>query len=300
MDIQSRGKGPVRIFLAPGGPGLVPAFYDELTGELSRRYRVTVVSFSGTSPQPATPFPATIEAGAAELAEAIAAERDDRPAVILGHSYGGAVAIELLASLADRHSLDRGSSGGRRKASGVDGAIILSGFPSGRFIAESINRRMEELPASFHEEIAAGALSDPERILGLMTDYWFPRYFCRVPWPDSFHAGLANLNPEFMYRVLGPSVFQPTGSINDWDREDDLATISQPMLILGGEHDYFRPEAVRALPWGGRDGASTAAGAGKRTFFFSDHASHSLWIEDPEAAYREIDAFIAGSVLHES
>jgi proline iminopeptidase len=297
MDIESRGKGPVQIFLAPGGPGLVPAFYEELTGELARRYRVTVVSFSGTSPQPASPYPETIEAGAAELAQAIATERDGRPAVLLGHSYGGAVAIELLASLVNDTP---GAPGGDGVASAVDGAIILSGFPSGRFIADAIRQRMEALPAAFHEEVAAGALADPERLMSLMATYWFPEHFCRVPWPDSFHTGLSNLNPEFMNRVLGPSVFEPTGSINAWNREADLAAISQPILVLGGEHDYYRPDAVRALPWGGPAGSGTDTIGVERTFFFSPHASHSLWIEDPDAAYREIDAFITRSVLHES
>jgi proline iminopeptidase len=297
MDMQARGNGPVQIFLAPGGPGLVPAFYAELIDELSRRYRVTVVSFSGTSPQPKTPFPETIEEGTAELAKAIRAERDDRPVVVLGHSYGGAVAIELLASRAD---LPHASPGRREATPAVDGAIILSGFPSGRFFADGVDRRMESLPAPFHDEVAAGALTDPERAMQLMGTYWLPRHFCRVPWPESFQTGLANLNPEFMNRVLGPSVFQPTGSIAAWNREADLASIPQPILIVGGGHDYFHPESVRALPWGDRSGGADRIGSGVRTFFFSDRGSHSLWIEDPDATYREIDAFIARSVLHDS
>ncbi len=279
MIVYSAGSGSVHIILAPGGPSLIPGFYQELIDTLSRRYTVTTVAFTGTAPEPAAPFPGTIPEGAEELATAVDQLTDKRPTVLLGHSYGGAVAIEYLCA---------------NPASSIDASILISSFPSGAFIAQHIRNRMASFPPEFHDAVASGALEIPEGVATLMAKFWLPRHLCRGPFPQSFQTALQNLNTAFMNRVIGPSVFEPTGTILNWNRESDLAKISQPLLVLGGDHDYYPPDAVRGLPW------STPEASGPRQFAFSSSGSHSVWIEDPTRTYHSINAFIGEFVLHDT
>jgi proline iminopeptidase len=269
MDIHSWGEGSVNVMLVPGGPGLVSEFYRELIDSLALHHRVSCVSFSGTAPQPPEVFPATIEAGAAELAAALGEVDTGAPCIILGHSYGAAVAIEYLLSGAPARCA---------------GAILISGFPSGAFIASEIRARMADLPADFHHAVADGALKDGEQSMQLLMNHWLPKHFCRTEWPASFYQGLEQLNPHFMGHVLGPSLFEPTGSIQGWNREADLGSISVPLLVLGGAHDYYGEDSVRSLPW--RTDALAPRIASSST------SSHSVWVEDPAMAYSEIEGFI--------
>jgi proline iminopeptidase len=271
MKVHTKGEGSLAIFVAPGGPGLTPRFYAELVEGLTRFGSVHTVAFSGTHPQPPESFPRTIEAGAEELADAISKYAMGRPAVVVGHSYGAAVTIELLCE--KRYKLP-------------EAAVLISGFPSGDFLAKCVSKRIEELPQAFHDRWPE-AQGDPEASAELTQEFWFPKHLCRVPWPQSFQDGFAEINPKFLGHVLGPSIFEPTGTLRTWNRESCIAEPPVPILIAGGGHDYFTPDELRSF-----------FGAGERSpekvdFLFSDDASHSIWIEDPELFWSGLEDYIS-------
>lgn len=271
MTTQTSGSGSRDIVLAPGGPSLPASFYSELIEGLERFGTVHTVAFSGTHPQPQTPFPETIEEAADELADAISTLPHDRTTVLVGHSYGAAVAIELLC---------------RERDHAVDGAVLISGFPSGEFLARSIAARMRALPRAFHDAWAK-AQGDEAATAALTSEFWYPAHFCNVPWPESFVDAVSKLNPLFMGHVLGPSVFEPTGSARRWSREGCLPLRGTQLLVAGGVDDYFSPEAVRAVF------SASRSDAGDVEFLFSDAASHSIWIEDPESFWTGLEAYFA-------
>lgn len=271
MRTQTSGSCSRDIVLAPGGPGLPASFYSELIDELERFGAVRAVAFSGTHPQPQTPFPETIEEAADELADAISTLPHDRTTVLVGHSYGAAVAIELLCREGDH---------------AVDGAVLISGFPSGEFLARSIRARMRELPPAFHEAWKE-MRHDAEATAKLTSEFWYPAHFCRVPWPESFVDGASKLNPLFMGHVLGPSIFEPNGTVARWNREDCLPITGMPLLVVGGTEDYYDPEALRRLH------AVPETESGDVEFLLSDAASHSIWIEDPGSFRAGLDAYFA-------
>lgn len=270
MRVHASGSGSPAIVLVPGGPGLTPSFYAELIEGLARFGTVRTVAFSGTHPDPQTPFPETVEEAADELEAAISTLPDDRATVVVGHSYGAAVVIELLC---------------REKKRAIDGAILISGFPSGDFLARSVAARMKQLPRAFHEAWV-DARGDAEATAELTSEFWYPAHFCRVPWPDSFVEGASKLNPLFLSHVLGLNIFEPNGTIRQWDREACLPLTDVPLLVSGGTEDYYDPEALRKL--------YSVAGPdhGDVEFLFSDEASHSIWIEDPDPFWRGMQTFL--------
>jgi len=251
---------------------LPPVFYRELIDGLSHRYRLRFVGFSGTSPEPPTSYPGTIEEAAEEVLAAI--DDDDSPGntVLLGHSYGGAVAIEAL-----------------HRGFPADRAILMNTFPSGDFLTREVRERVAAMPEEFHE-VYERAGDDPAEISRLTSEFWFPRHVCRVSWPESFLSGLQTANVQFMNSVLGPSIFEPVGTVRGWNREADISSLTLPILVIGGAHDYYSPESVNsvygALPRG--------------TIITVPAASHTPWIEDPQATLDTIVRYIEGAELHET
>ncbi|HJN60937.1 MAG TPA: proline iminopeptidase, partial [Alphaproteobacteria bacterium] len=45
----------------------------------------------------------------------------------------------------------------------------------------------------------------------------------------------------------GNNEFSPTGNIKDWNRVPDLPRISQPALVMCGEHDHLTPACSQLM-----------------------------------------------------
>jgi pimeloyl-ACP methyl ester carboxylesterase len=100
LDYTDTGAGPAVILIHSSASGLRQ--WRALAESLQSRYRVIAINLFGygkTSPWPgARPLSA---ANQAELVTAAAALADE-PIALVGHSLGGAVALEAAAQLADR------------------------------------------------------------------------------------------------------------------------------------------------------------------------------------------------------
>jgi proline-specific peptidase len=268
MEVRESGSGTSRILLVPGGPSLPLGFYRELSDELARSSRVVTYRQRGTYPDLGGDFPRNVE----ELTDELETALDEVPSsgegpapILLGHSMGGAAVIEALCRRND-----------------VSGGIVISGFSSGRMLARGIADRVADLPPEFHRRYAQTDRHDAEGINALVGEFWYPRHFCRVPWPDSFVQAAGQVNSDYMKHFIGPNLFEPDGAVMDWDREDGLDRVSTPTLFISGIHDYFRVEDLRAMH-------HAVSGS---SLWISESASHSPWIEDPEATFATINQFL--------
>ncbi|MFP4210468.1 MAG: alpha/beta fold hydrolase [Alkalispirochaeta sp.] len=277
MEITEFGNGVPRILLIPGGPGLVPAFYAELTTQLAQNGRVITYTPRGTAPRRPDDFPLTMEEAATELEDIIVGVKESQsgrgsmeaaPLVLLGHSFGSAVAIEYLTT--------------RGNDALVDAAILVSPFSSGGMIRNGIGERVRDLPQVFHRRYKGGAIP-PEELVPLLGEYWYPNYLCRAPWPQSFLDAMTRLNPAFMEHFIGENLLDLDGELLSWDRTADLTNVSVPTLIVSGSHDYFRREDLELL----RERIPRAE------LVISETASHSIWLEDPETFYSATDRLLA-------
>jgi pimeloyl-ACP methyl ester carboxylesterase len=258
MEIQEFGDGNVRILLIPGGPGLPTEFYRELIDRLAEGHRVYTYRGIGVWPDTEGTFPRTVPATAKEMDEVIATiserDRSTSPIVLLGHSFGSAVALEYLTGSTgkdtDRSGVRRPNTAMRSAGSSgrstnprppIAGTVLVSPFSSGRMIDTGIRERVAALPDEFHAVYQEGQAGG-EEFQRLLHDYWLPRHFCRVPWPDSLLDALGKLNSAYMAHYLGDDLFDPSGELLSWSREDDLSTVGVPTLIMSGEWDYYRRE----------------------------------------------------------
>lgn len=128
---------------------------------------------------------------------------------LVGHSFGGQVAIDLALMLAREHRLG--------------GLALLctraTPFPSFRAAAELVR---------------AGRASDPDAAIAR----WFTDEERRSGSPviDYARGRLRNVDPEVWADALD--------SIARYDRERDLATISVPSVVIAAEDDVVSPPGV--------------------------------------------------------
>lgn len=262
-----------RFCLVPGGPGLPVDFYRDLVELVEPLGRVESYRQRGVWPADLTSFPRSIAEAAEELAAAVTSmtggDGANRSApYLLAHSFGVVIAIEALCT-----------------GLPVRGAIFLNGFSSGEMLSRGIHKRVAALPPEFHRRFRTVNAHEGDSLASLLVDYWFPRHFCRVPFPDAFTDGLAKFNQEYCDYYLGPTLFEPDGAVLNWNRERDLTGIEVPVLIVAGVHDYFDMDDVRAMH----------AALPDSTLHIGRDASHSPWIEAPDETYRAIQRFVSCS-----
>lgn len=94
---------------------------------------------------------------------------------------------------------------------------------------------------------------------------------------------IPNPNGGKVYAYMwGPSEFEPTGTLKNYDRVADLSRIKVPTLIVCGEHDEATPET----------GARYANKIPGCSFAEIENASHAIWVERPARIRNVINDFL--------
>jgi proline-specific peptidase len=154
---------------------------------------------------------------------------------LLGHSWGGWLAIEYMLS----------------QPPGVVSLILASTSASiSQFVAEA-TRLKTELPLEIYQTLqryeAMGDYHHPDYEAATLEFY--KRHACRLdPWPEPLLRTAANLNGNAVYETMnGPNEFIVIGNLKDWDRTNRLGEISVPTLITVGRYDELTPTCAETL-----------------------------------------------------
>lgn len=198
---------------------------------------------------------------------------------LLGHSWGGALAIDYLLSDAQSESF--------LGAAGVEKLILVSPLVSTRrWLADAASLK-DRLP----HDIRA-VLDDCERRgdytaegYAQACEVFYARHVCRIrPLPQPYQESVAGLGVEVYTHMWGPSEFTCTGTLRDYERFDRLGEIAAPTLWLCGRHDEARPETIaayqRQLP-------------GSQLHVF-ENSAHMSYLEEMDEFLRVVRAFLAG------
>jgi proline iminopeptidase len=155
--------------------------------------------------------------------------------VLYGQSWGGMLSIEY--ALKYQHNLR---------------ALVISNMTAG---IQSYLKRIGEVAKKL-DHISLAAL----HVLEAMEDYDSPEYqrimmeelypmaICRCkPWPEPVTRAFRDANLAIYNHMQGKSEFVVTGTFKDWERWDDLHTITVKTLTLGAENDTMDPEDIRKM-----------------------------------------------------
>ncbi len=155
---------------------------------------------------------------------------------LLGHSWGGWLAIEYMMG----------------SPTGVESLTLASTSSSVPQAASETGRLKKDLPESVLDVLLHGEATGDIH----SSDYeaaemeFLKRHLCRLdPWPDSLVRSMNNLmdSPIPYETIQGPNEFTFNGNLKDWDRTDRLGEIAVPTLITVGRHDELTPACAETM-----------------------------------------------------
>jgi proline iminopeptidase len=268
----SFGSGDETVFCLNGGPGL-PCDYlrDAHSCLIDQGYRVVAFDQLGTgaSDRPTDPALWTI-ARYVEETEAVRAALGLGKVHLLGHSWGGWLAIEYALTYPDALK-----------------TLILEDTAADLPL---LARELERLRGALGPETvammlaheAADTLDHPEYQAAItILNY---RHVCRLQtWPAPINRSLADWNMGPYGTMQGPNEFLYIGNLKDWDRSKDLGKIGVPALITVGQHDEITTVCAAQMKRGLKDSE----------LHVFPNSSHMPFYEEPAAYYPALLGFLA-------
>jgi len=271
--LDGSGVGGPPVLIVPGGPGS-PHDYCSIAAEALAMVGRTVYVYdpvgTGFSAEDCTVEDWSHEVFVDELECVI--DTIGEPVVVLAHSYGSLVALDVAARDAEAH---------------VAGLILCSGTASMPAWRASIEARRSELPtfvAALAERHERAGTTDSAEYQTAVVEY-DRRFTCRTPislsWTDQHTPH--TMNPVAYRSMWGPSEMCVDGNLADLDLTDLLANVTVPVVVFTGRYDSVALPVTEAM---------VAALPDARTVVFEE-SSGLVFHEETAKFQREADAFIA-------
>jgi proline iminopeptidase len=272
------GNNPrLKLLLLHGGPGLTHEYLEPfdswLPGAGVEYYHYDQLG-SAYSDQPKDPSLWQIDRFVDEVEQVRRAlELDERNFVLLGHSWGGLLAIEYALAHPEH----------------LKGLVISSMMASAAAYNDYAERvLMPQMDQDALAEIkhleATGRTSDP-RYDELLMEHFLLEHFLRLPpqdWPEPVQRSGSHMNPAIYHLLQGPSELGVTGALSGWDRTADLGLITMPTLVIGATHDTMDPAH---LEW-------MAGQLPKGHYHHCANGSHFAFVDDQESYFAGLTEFL--------
>ena len=156
--------------------------------------------------------------------------------VLLGQSWGGLLAMEYA-----RHH--------QQHLKGLVISNMMSSAPLyNAYARDVLMPSMDQDALAEIKRFEAEGKTDDPRYEELLLRHHYIYHVCRIPladWPEPVTRGFAHINPAIYVPMQGPSELGLSGSLEDWDRSQDLKNITVPALVIGATYDTMDPEHMR-------------------------------------------------------
>lgn len=154
---------------------------------------------------------------------------------ILGHSWGGMLAIEYALKY-------------QQHLKGLIISNMVASIPRyEQRIADLRKQLSKEVNDTIDQFEKNGNTSNPG-YMALVQREFYNRFICRLPeWPDPLQRGMNHLNMNVYGYMQGASEMVVTGKMKGWDRWNDMKNITVPVLTIGGEYDEMNPKEMEEM-----------------------------------------------------
>jgi proline iminopeptidase len=192
---------------------------------------------------------------------------------LLGHSWGGIVAIEY--ALKYQQNLK---------------ALIISDMVSSasdynKYATEVLAKQIEPKALSEIREIESKKDFSNPRYMELLLPNFYAKHICRLSeWPEPLTRSFGRLNQAFYATMQGPSEFGLSGKLAHWERKKDLPRITVPTLTIGARYDTMDPEHMKWMASQVKNG----------TYLFCPNGSHMCFYDDQKNYFQGLNKFIRG------
>lgn len=231
------GDGGPKVLLLHGGPGFGHEYF-ECFEDFLPQAGITFYYYdqlgSAYSDQPNDPALWTLPRFVDEVEEVRQGLGLDR-FVLLGHSWGGMLALEY--ALAHQQHL-----------SGLVISNMTAGMASYLRRTASIKALLTPANRARLAELDARQDYDNPDYQRIMMEDAYPQMICRLkPWPEPVVRCFGHANQVIYNQMQGKSEFLVTGNLKGWERWDRLHEITVPALTIGAEHDEMDPADMRRM-----------------------------------------------------
>jgi len=271
------GDGDKKLVTLHGGPGASHDYLSPLA-KLGDR-GITVLFYDqfgcGRSDEPSDLSLFTVDYGVEEVEEVRKAAFGDEKIYLLGHSYGGLLALAYAL----------------KYQANLKGLIVSSGLSSVPYTVKEMNRLKAELPVQVQSTLdkyeSLQDFTNPEYLKAV--DQFYKKHLLRLEnMPEDVKRSLDYTAKRKVYGYMnGPNEFTITGVIKDWDRTKDLSVIKVPTLVTVGRYDEVTPNVAKLIH-------RNISNSILKVF---ENSSHMAMWEEPKEYLDTIEKFInTGSV----
>lgn len=201
----------------------------------------------------------------------IALKLDSSNFFLLGHSWGGILAMEYALKY-------------QKNLKGLIISNMMASCPEyGKYADEVLAKQMD--PAVLAEIKALEARKDfsNPRYMELLIPNHYKKHICRLEeWPDPVNRGFKHLNYEIYLMMQGPSELGIAGKLATWDRKSDLKNIKVPTLVIGSKYDTMDPAHMEWM----------ASQFPHGNYLYCPEGSHMAMYDDQKTYFKGLVKFI--------
>jgi proline iminopeptidase len=259
------------LLVLHGGPGLDHTMFGNYLDPLGERYRLVLLDGrgQGRSDRDSDPASWTLQQHASDVS-AVAAALGVEDYAVLGHSYGGFVALQHCADAP-------GAAVATVVSSGSPSMRFLDGIAAGLASFEPEELRAQ-VTASWERE---ATVATDEECRGLLAD--------QMPWhfADPRDPRIADYAKQLEHMRYSAAVLRAAsleGGGLSIEVEDELPHVSQPVLACTGRHDRTCPPAAAER---------IAELVPNSTLHIFEEAGHMTFVESPDEYVRVVGDFLA-------
>ncbi|HEY3596151.1 MAG TPA: proline iminopeptidase-family hydrolase [Paraburkholderia sp.] len=231
------GRGPVKVLLLHGGPGLSHEYLEAMESFLPEAgiemYYYDQLG-SNNSDRPDDPSLWTLPRYVDEVEE-VRNGLGLENFVLYGHGWGGILAIEYAL----------------RYQQHLRGLVISNMTASiDAYVERTVQLRQQLSAASLAQltSLESSQAYDSQEYTQIMMNEFYPKMFCRIkPWPDAVNRSLRHMNDRIHAQMQGKSEFAVTGNLKGWDRWNRLREIETRTLTIGATFDKIDPADVKKM-----------------------------------------------------
>jgi proline iminopeptidase len=272
------GNNPgIKVLLLHGGPGATHEYFEAFDSYLPKEgieYYYYDQLGSAFSDQPKDPSLWDLPRFVEEVEQVrLALRLDSSNFYLLGHSWGGILAVEYAL----------------KYQSNLKGLIISNMMADISAYVEYAQKvlmpAMDPKVLAEIMEIEAKKDYDNPRYMELLVPHYYALHILRMPpdqWPDPVNRAFARLNKEVYIPMQGPSEMSASGKLEKWDRTGDLGRISVPALTIGAQYDTMDPKHMERM----------AGLLGKGRYLHCANGSHMAMYDDQKAYFDGLIEFI--------
>jgi proline iminopeptidase len=270
------GNNPTKkILLLNGGPGCTHEYFECFESFLPKEgiefiYYDQLACGNSDNPKDTSLFDLNRYVEEVEQVR-VALNLDKDNFYLLGHSWGGILAMQYALKYQDR----------------MKGLIISDMMAScplyGKYADDVLAKQMDPVVLdSINMLEKKGNTSNP-RYMQLLEKHFYSKHICRIyPYPEPVKRSFDKLNMDLYVTMQGPSEFGISGKLTNWDVSGQLKDIKLPTLVIGATYDSMDPKYMEWM-------SQQIPGA---QFLLCPNGSHMCMWDDQEIYFNGLIKFM--------